>query len=82
MRWSEKARWKAGEKGLVRRQWKKGLIRMVEQEEPKDVVMTGPSDWMAEEQEFLAEVAMKKLRIQESSSRSAGSAEEDGRPED
>ena len=66
LRWSEKARWKAGEKGLVRRQWRKGLRRLVQQEEPDDFEMTGPADWMVEEQECPAEEAMRKLYIQES----------------
>ena len=66
LRLSEKARWKAGEKGLVRRQWRKGLRRLVQQEEPEDFVMTGPADWMVEEQECPAEEAMRKLNIQES----------------
>ena len=71
LRWSEKARWKAGEKGLFRRLWKKGLRRMVQEEEPEDVVMT---EWMVEEQECPAEVQdvmrmMEDLRIERVCSR-------------
>ena len=40
-------------------------MRMVQQEEPEDFVMTGPAEWMVEEQECPAEVAMKKLNIRE-----------------